>query len=82
MVNDRSRNASGDGFAHFVKLAKLIQFVAQAVSQGAFGPQLIKQHLGLAEGFRGDFGFDEQLTPATRDFLFSKQCGTFLPLRR
>lgn len=65
-----------------MKLAELFQFVAQAMPQGAFGPQFVEQRFGLDEGIRGDFGFDEQFTPATRNFLFSKQCGTFLPLRR
>ena len=64
-----------DGVADLGAKAKLFEFDAQPVPQWAFRAQLVDQRFGICERVFAELGPGEQLTPGSRYFLFSQQCG-------
>ena len=54
-------------------LAQFIEFNAQAVAQGAFGPQFVEQLFGLGERFVGASRAAKEDSPGMCNLVFSKQ---------
>lgn len=65
-----------------MKLAQLIQFAHEPVSQGTFTAQFVDEGFGLDERVGGDLGLSKELTPTSRHFLFSEQINTLRLLVR
>jgi len=54
-----------------LQLAEMLQFIAEAMAQRAFGAQFVEQDFGFGDIFAGDLAL-EQTRPASYNFLLGK----------